>query len=146
MRQLNRIEALAMLAGALLMVVGAGLYVFTAAAVAAWLFAAGAVAFASMQLRQTYDGRNTAIRRLRKIMSVADALFILSAALMLENTYHALLPLFLQYIDNGYYAYLTYVHNNWVLLLLVAAILEIYTTHRISGELKKEGQAAGGQA
>ncbi len=146
MRQLNRIEALAMLAGALLMVIGAGVYVFTAAAVAAWLFAAGAVAFASMQLRQTYDGRNTAIRRLRKIMSVADALFILSAALMLENTYHVLLPLFLQYIDNGYYAYLTYVHNNWVVLLLVAAILEIYTTHRISGELKKEGQAAGGQA
>lgn len=135
-----------MLAGALLMVIGAGVYVFTAAAVAAWLFAAGAVAFASMQLRQTYDGRNTAIRRLRKIMSVADALFILSAALMLENTYHVLLPLFLQYIDNGYYAYLTYVHNNWVVLLLVAAILEIYTTHRISGELKKEGQAAGGQA
>ena len=79
-------------------------------------------------------------------MSVADALFIFSAALMLENTYHALLPLFLQYMDNGYYHYLTYVHNNWVVLLLVAAILEIYTTHRISGELKKEGQAAGGQA
>ena len=112
MRQLNRIEALAMLAGALLMVIGAGVYVFTAAAVAAWLFAAGAVAFASMQLRQTYDGRNMAVRRLRKIMSVADALFLLSAALMLENTYHALLPLFLQYMDNGYYHYLTYVHNN----------------------------------
>ena len=113
---------------------------------AAWLFAAGSVAFAAMQLKQTYDGRNITVRRLRKIMSVGDALFILSAALMLENTYNTLLPLFVKYIPNGYYHYLTYIHNNWVVLLLVAAILEIYTTHRISSELKKEGQAPTNQA
>lgn len=146
MKQLSKIQSLAMLAGAFLMVIGAGLYVFAALTAAAWMFAVGAVAFASMQLQQTYNGRNTAVRRLRKIMSVGDALFILSAALMLENTYHTLLPLFLKYIDNGYYHYLTYIHNNWVVLLLVAAILEIYTTHRISNELKKEGQTHNGQA
>ena len=113
-----------MLAGAFLMVIGAGLYVFAALTAAAWMFAVGAVAFASMQLQQTYNGRNTAVRRLRKIMSVGDALFILSAALL----------------------YVNYIHNNWVVLLLVAAILEIYTTHRISNELKKEGQPHNGQA
>lgn len=146
MKQLSKAQALTMLIGAFLMVVGAGLYVFGEQAVAAWLFAAGSVAFAAMQLKQTYDGRNITVRRLRKIMSVGDALFILSAALMLENTYNTLLPLFVKYIPNGYYHYLTYIHNNWVVLLLVAAILEIYTTHRISSELKKEGQAPTNQA
>lgn len=146
MKQLSKAQALTMLIGAFLMVVGAGLYVFGTQAVAAWLFAAGSVAFAAMQLKQTYDGRNITVRRLRKIMSVGDALFILSAALMLENTYNTLLTLFVKYIPNGYYHYLTYIHNNWVVLLLVAAILEIYTTHRISSELKKEGQAPTNQA
>ena len=32
------------------------------------------------------------------------------------------------------------VFNKWVLLLLVAAVLEIYTMHRISSELDKEQQ------
>ena len=146
MRQLSKAQALTMVLGAFLMVAGAGIYVFSAHAVAAWLFAAGAVAFAAMQLKQTYNGRNTAIRRLRKIMSVSDAMFILAAALMLENTYNTLLPLFVKYIPDGYYHYLTYIHNNWVVVLLIAAILEIYTTHRISSELRKEGQAPAGQA
>ena len=35
---------------------------------------------------------------------------------------------------------MTYIHNNWVVLLLIAAIIEIYTTHRISNELKKDNQ------
>ena len=40
----------------------------------------------------------------------------------------------------GYNAYLTYIHNNWVVLLLVAAMLELYSTHRISNELDKEAK------
>lgn len=146
MKQLNKAQAVTMLIGAFLMVVGAGIYVFTAQAFTAWLFAVGAVAFAAMQLQQTYEGRNITIKRLRRIMSIGDALFIISAALMLENTYNALLPLFVNYIPNGYYHYLTYIHNNWVVLLLIAAILEIYTTHRISSELKKDGQPPASQA
>lgn len=34
--------------------------------------------------------------------------------------------------------YLNLIYNKWVLMLLVAAILEMYTMHRISSELKKE--------
>ena len=119
------------------MVVGAGLYVFGIQGVSPWIFAVGAVAFAAMQLRQTYGGRDATLKRLRRIMSVGDALFMLSAALMLENNYHVLMPLFVKYIPDGYYHYVTYIHNNWVIILLVAAIIEIYTTHRISHELKK---------
>ena len=90
------------------------------------------------RLRQTYGGRDATLKRLRRIMSVGDALFILSAALMLENNYHVLMPLFVKYIPDGYYHYVTYIHNNWVIILLVAAIIEIYTTHRISHEPEKK--------
>lgn len=129
-----------LLVGACLMVAGAGLYVFGVQAVAPWLFAAGAVAFVSMQLQQTYDGRNITVRRLRRIMITGDMFFLLSAVLMIENSYHFLLPLFLKYLENGYYHYVTYVHNNWVVTLLVAAMVEIYATHRISNELDKEAK------
>ena len=93
-----------------------------------------------MQMMQTYSGNNFTIRRLRRIMVTGDVLFILSALLMVENSYGLLLPLFLKLSPDGYFNYVTYVHNNWVLLLLVAAMLEIYTTHRISGELAKEAK------
>lgn len=129
-----------LLVGACLMVAGAGLYVFGVQTVAPWLFAAGAVAFVSMQLQQTYDGRNITVRRLRRIMITGDMFFLLSAVLMIENSYHFLLPLFLKYLENGYYQYVTYVHNNWVVTLLVAAMVEIYATHRISNELDKEAK------
>lgn len=140
MRQLSRLENVVLLVGALLMTVGAGLYVFGYQSVSPILFAVGAVAFATMQMRQTYDGRNITVRRLRRIMTVGDVLFVLSGVLMLEDKYLFIQPLFTEYFDNGYYAYVTYVHNNWVVLLLVAAIIEIYTTHRISHELGKEAK------
>ena len=100
-------------------------------------------AFASMQLRQTYEGRNFTLRRLRRILSVGDVFFILSAVLMLEDAFHFLLPLFQPYGLNGYNNYVIYVQNNWVVLLLAAAIIEIYATHRISHELKKEEDKSG---
>ena len=143
MRQLSRLESVVLLVGALLMTVGAGLYVFGYQSVSPILFAVGAVAFAAMQMRQTYDGRNITVRRLRRIMTVGDVLFVLSGVLMLEDKYLFIQPLFTEYFDNGYYAYVTYVHNNWVVLLLAAAMIEVYTTHRISSELKKEQDASG---
>ena len=45
--------------------------------------------------------------------------------------------LFIDLFDNRV-AYLTYVYNKWVVFLLIAAILELYTVHRISNELKKQ--------
>ena len=131
-----------MLAGGILMVAGAGLYIFAQLVWAAWIFAAGAVAFASMQMLQQYDGQNFTVRRLRRIMLVGDVCFLLAGAFMVENAYHFVMPLFLNNFDNGYYVYLNYVHNNWVVLLLVAAILEVYSTHRISSELAKEAKKA----
>ena len=76
-------------------------------------------------------------------MSVGDVFFMLSAVLMLEDVFHFILPLFLPYGIDGYNNYVTYVQNNWVVLLLAAAMIEVYTTHRISSELKKEQDASG---
>lgn len=122
------------------MVVGAGIYVFTAAKLAAWLFAVGAFTFAAMQLQLRYEGSNLTLQRLRRIMIIGDILFMFAAVLMIENVYHFLLPLFMNSGVDGYNTYINYIHNNWVVVLLIAAILELYSTHRISAELDKEAK------
>ena len=75
------------------MVVGAGCFVTGFMQhVACWVFLVGAVMFTLMQSMQTYEGRNIAIRRLRRIMSLANILFLLSGILMVDTVYHFLLP------------------------------------------------------
>lgn len=122
------------------MVIGASLYVFGEHTVAPIVFAPGTIAFSLMQYRQKYLGTDLTLRRLRRIMLAGAALFVVSALLMVENSYQIVYPLFSKTID-GWNAYVRYVHNNWVVALLVAAILQLYSTHRISAELKKrDGQ------
>lgn len=140
MKQLSRLQSLIFLAGGLLMVVGAGLFVFSNKQLASWIFLVGAIAFVSMQMQQQYEGTNFVIRRLRRIMSLADICFILAALLMVENAYNFLLPLFVDHLQNGLNDYIIYIMGKWVVMLLIAAILEVYTTHRISSELEKEKQ------
>ena len=45
-------------------------------------------------------------------------------------------------MDNGstYITFVVMTQGKWVVILLIAAILELYTTHRISHELDKEKQ------
>ena len=140
MKQLTRLQSLIFLAGGLLMVVGAGLFVFSNKQLASWIFLVGAIAFVSMQMQQQYEGTNLVIRRLRRIMTLADICFILAALLMVENAYNFLLPLFVDHLQNGLNDYIIYIMGKWVVMLLIAAILEVYTTHRISSELEKEKQ------
>lgn len=140
MKQLTRLQSLIFLAGGLLMVVGAGLFVFSNKQLASWIFLVGAIAFVSMQMQQQYEGTNFVIRRLRRIMMLADICFILAALLMVENAYNFLLPLFVDHLQNGLNDYIIYIMGKWVMMLLIAAILEVYTTHRISSELEKEKQ------
>lgn len=131
MNKLNRAENVVLLVGAGLMVVGAAVGVF-AGEVAPYVFAMGAVAFVLMQFKQTYDGDNIAIRRLRRIMIFSDILFLLSALLMFAGQGNA--------FGLDLIFYLRYVHNNWVVTLLIAAIIQLYVVHRISAELDKEAK------
>ena len=133
MRQLNKIQTLIFLVGALLMVVGAGASVL-AWKLAPYVFAVGAIAFTSMQLLQRYEGTNFVIRRLRRMLILSDFLFLLSALLMFANMGNVF---GLSQID-----YITYIYNKWVLTLLVAALLQLYATHRIDRELVKEANSS----
>lgn len=141
MKQLNSLQNLIFLAGGALMVIGVALNFFSFQQVAACLFLLGAVCFGGMQMMQTYEGNNVVIRRLRRIMTLADVLFIVSGLLLLEQNYNFLMPLFQKNGMQGMIYYAQYVvHNNWVLVLFVAALLELYTMHRISSELAEEAK------
>ncbi len=129
MKQLNKAENIIFLFGAVLMVVGSGARVFMLPW-SPYVFAMGVIAFVLMQLKQKYEGDNFTIRRLRHITVVSDFFFLIAAVLMfadMDNLFG--LPLLM---------YVQYVHNNWVVALLVAAVLQLYSTHRIGRELEKE--------
>lgn len=137
MRELTKIQSIILAVGALLMVVGTGCVVFDfMPQIASVVFAVGAVMFVAMQVQNVYTRSNFTIIRLRRIMLFADACFIIAAVLLLENAYRFIFPLFQGSIE-GYNNYVRYINNNWVVALLVAAILEMYTTHRIESEIKK---------
>jgi phosphatidylglycerophosphate synthase len=141
MKQLNSLQNLIFLAGGALMVIGVAHNFFGFQQVAACLFLLGAVCFGGMQMMQTYEGNNVVIRRLRRIMTLADVLFIVSGLLLLEQNFNFLMPLFQKNGMQGMIYYAQYVvHNNWVLVLFVAALLELYTMHRISSELAEEAK------
>ena len=131
MRQLSNIETFVMLTGGLLMVIGSGASLFLQSW-AAYVFAPGALMFAAMQMRQSYDGSNLNIRRLRRMMLLSDTLFLITALLMFANRGN--------FLGLQYVSYVKYVHNNWIVVLLVAAILQLYASHRISNELEKDAK------
>lgn len=129
MRQLSKLETLLLLSGGLLMVIGSGASIFLQSW-APYVFAPGALLFAAIQMRQTYEGKNITIRRLRRIMLISDVLFLIAALMMFANQAN--------FLGMDFLLYIKYVHNNWIVILLVAAILQLYTSHRIANELEKE--------
>ena len=131
MKQLNKWQNAIFIMSALLMVIGAATGIFR------WtyfpyVYAIGAIGYASMQLLQRYEGRNFTIRRLRRFMILSDILLLLTGVLMFASQDNAL------GLDR--LIYLQYVNNNWVVILLVAAVLQLYTTYRISNELENEAK------
>lgn len=82
---------------------------------------------------QAYEGNMLTIKRLKCILNVADLLFVISGILIVDSTYNFLRPAF-----ENQESYITYIYNKWVLLLLIAAILEVYATHRIDYLLEKQ--------
>ena len=128
MRQLNKIENTILLFGAVMMVIGSGANIF-AQPWAPYVFGMGTVGYVLMQLKQKYEGSNVAIKRLRRMVIISDVCLLLAAVMMFAN------------MDSLFrldaVTYIKYVHNNWVVVLLVAAMLQLYTSHRISKEILK---------
>ena len=102
MKQLTRTQNIIFLCGAVLMVLGAGISI-TGWTPAPYIYAVGALAFASMQMAQRYEGLNVTIRRLRRIVLMSDLLFLLSGVLMFASQGN---PIGLSHIT-----YLQYIHN-----------------------------------
>ena len=131
MKKLNNVQVAVFLLGALLMVIGAGTSMLAWGS-APYVFSIGALCFASMQMLQRYEGSNFVIRRLRRIQLVSDVLFLVSGLLMIANKGN--------FLGLSYMTYIEYVYNKWVITLLVAAILQLYSTHRLGHELEKEAK------
>jgi len=131
MRQLNKWQSALFLTGGLLMVVGAALCVFLWQE-APYVFALGAILFASMQMLQRYDGNNVTIRRLRRIMLLSDFLFLFSAFLMFASKGNV--------FGISQITYVQYIYNKWIGTLILAAILQLYSVHRIDNEFGKEAK------
>ena len=100
--------------GAVLLLVGAMLQI-TRWELSPILYTIGAVMFAYVQVMTRYDGKNLIVRRLRRQQILGAVLLVFAGVLMFVTR-----------------------HNEWVLCLTVAAILELYTAFRIPSELEKE--------
>lgn len=131
MKRLSRLQSAVMLSGAILMLVGAALGMMLRG-VAPYLFASGSLMYVSMQFLQRYEGNNLTIGRLRRILLLSDILLLLVAALMFADQDNA--------FGIPWQDYLMYIHNNWVVVLLIAAVIQLYTVFRIDSELAKEAK------
>ena len=100
--------------GAVLLLIGAMLQI-TRWELAPVLYTIGAVLFAYVEVMSRYEGKNLIIRRLRRQQILAAVLLVFTGVLMFVTR-----------------------HNEWVLCLTIAAILELYTAFRIPSELEKE--------
>jgi hypothetical protein len=100
--------------GAVLLLVGAMLQI-TRWELSPILYTIGAVMFAYVQVMSRYEGKNLIVRRLRRQQILGAVLLVFAGVLMFVTK-----------------------HNEWVLCLTVAAILELYTAFRIPSELEKE--------
>lgn len=137
MTPLNNFQSFLFLLGGIFMVSGVGAFVFFFYRdVACWLFLAGSLLFTTMQYMQRYKGSSFTLRRLQRIQTLSGILFILSALIMVDTVHQYALPLFERYSSAGYIQYMEILYNKWVLPLLVGAILQVYTGHRIGKELK----------
>lgn len=138
MRALSKLQQTLMAAGAVLMLLGALLAAplpgraAVMPALAPWVYAVGALAFVTMQFLQRYEGDSFTIQRLRRIMLMSDVLLILVAALMFADLGNP--------FGLDHFTWLNYIHNNWVIALLLAALIQLYTVYRIDAELKEEAK------
>ena len=134
MKQLSKLQSIVFLLGGALMVVGVGSFVLLFyQSVSCWVFLAGAILFATVQLMQTFEGDNITIKRLKRIQDLSDILFIIAGIILVDTVYG-----FFRDFFSNYENYVTYLYNKWVIVLFLATLLELYTVHRNDYELSKK--------
>ncbi len=105
----------------LTLIVGALLPLFAPTA-AAYTFAAGALVFAPIQLTDRYEGTNFTIRRLRRQQMIGALMLVVTACLMITAA-HGIAP---------------FRGHEWMITLLIATLLELYTAFRIDWVMRHE--------
>lgn len=100
-----------------------------------WIFLPATVVYVVMQRMLNTKTDSFILRRLYAIQLLSGVCFIIAALLLIEQYNGFLLPLVVNEM-NSYYNYLRFVHNNWVVMMLVGALLQLYSTHRISNEVR----------
>jgi uncharacterized membrane protein YiaA len=108
MERIGMVGAIVLLAGVCLQI--------THWVAAPYIYLVGALAFSYVQVvHDRYEGRNFVIKRLRRQQIFGAIALILAGVFMF-----------------------TLRHNEWIVCLTVAALLELYTSFRIPQELEKE--------
>lgn len=110
----QKLYAAASVVGGVLLLVGACTFI-TGWGLSPYLYTLGAIGFAIPQLMDRYEGPNIVIRRLRRQQMLGALALLLTSYFMFTGR-----------------------HNEWVLCLAVAAVLELYTVFRISSEEAKD--------
>lgn len=100
-------------------------------------FLLGAVIYVVAQRGLRTETSSMTLRRLYGIQFLSGICFIIAGLLMIENFCHLLQPFVVTTLDS-YFTYVQVVHNNWVVALLIGAVLQMYTVHRIGAELRKD--------
>lgn len=109
--------------GGILLVIGAIMPLFLPTW-APWVYAVGALLFASIQISDRYEGRNIVIRRLRRQQIIGALLLVVTAFMMFKQLYE------IRPFRGG----------EWKIVLTMAMVIEMYTAFRIDAEEKKENR------
>jgi hypothetical protein len=119
-RELTSLENLLFRIGAVLMLVGVAVHIFSPE-ISLFIYGIGAMLFCMMQLRAVYDGNDLTVIRLRRQQLFACLMFIGTAMCMSMQVYQ--------------YGFAR--RNEWVVALAVGCVLELYTAWRIPSALQK---------
>lgn len=125
MKKLNNWQNILFQSGGLLLLAGAVMPMFGAAAQGSFVLLIGALLFGSMQLLASYEGQDTIVRRLRRQQVIGALLLIVAGGLAVAHTIN------IGHIGSG----------EWKLCLAVAAVMEIYTAFRLPNALKAAGES-----
>ena len=111
---MKRMYAIVQMVGAVLLLVGAMLQI-TRWEISPYIYTLGAVMFSYVQVMSRYEGKNLIIRRLCRQQIVGAVLLVFAGVLMFVTR-----------------------HNEWILCLSAAAVIQLYTAFRIPSEMEKD--------
>ena len=121
MRELTPLQNICFRTGAVLMLIGAAIYIMYPMA-GMYVFGIGTLMFSLMHLKTEYLGRSITLIRLRRQQMLACCCFVLTLVMM-SMQQHQWGP---------------FRRQEWVVALTIGCVLELYTSFRIPQELKKE--------